>query len=149
MHNQTTLNHSAGSSILTCLQHHFRGSEDSPRTTWQHRAEAGMCATLFLRSLPCSISPPRTNRQGQFVPSSSRPRPSSYLHKTIWHHRNQRTDVPRARGSDDRQNVAETTKGQTVIPEVKGTQDNSDYSQPKVSVSSALLTLPAHPGTEN
>lgn len=53
---------------------------------------------------------PRTNRRGQFIPSSSRLRCCSYLHKTIWHHGNQRTDVPRARGPDDRQNVAETQK---------------------------------------
>lgn len=108
-----------------------------------------MSATCSCKVSPAPSHPPRTNRPGQFVPSSSRPRPSSYLHRTIWHHRNQRTDVPRARGSDDRQNEAETRKGQTVIPEDKGTWDNRDHSQPKVSVSSAPLTLPAHPGTGN
>lgn len=66
------------------------------------------------------------------------------MHKTIWHHRSQRTGVPKTHGSDNRQNnVAETTKGHAVIPEVKGTQDNRDHNLPKVSVSSAPTYSPS------
>lgn len=140
-------NHIRGMKSHGCVLNFYLGSPwVHSQTTPTHSARNGSPVQWQACEPPCSckVSPapshtPRTNRRGQFVPSSSRLRSSSYLHKTIWHHRKQRTDVPRARGPDDRQNVAEATKGQTAIPEVKGTQDNRDHSQPKVSVTSAHL----------